>query len=489
MPFTSFHFLVFFAVASLGYFYLPRRHRWLWLLLASVYFYMVFIPIYIVILLFTVVVNYFAAILMERNRGGKRKLWFVSALVLEIGVLAFFKYANFIGQNLGFLNSAFANKAAGLNIIAPLGVSFYTFMSISYLIEVYSGRLKAERQIGYLALFVMFFPAVVAGPIERPQNTIPQFKAPQEFEYERVSNALKLMAFGFFKKLVIADRLALIVNNVYGHPANFSGPQLILATFLFSFQIYCDFSGYSDIAIGAAQVLGIRLMDNFKQPYFSRSVTEFWQRWHISLSTWLRDYLYYPIARRLRLPNLRWIALLLTFLISGIWHGAAWTFVIWGAIHGIYLCLELWAKGWGQRVATRLGLTAWPRMLAFIQIALTFCAISFAWIFFRANSTGDALYIISNLGNGVARFLANLANFTFLKDFLIQMGLNPSNLTILVLALCALIYIERLQTFGSVRAWLAKKPGALRWAFYYALIGAIVFLGVYGSSGFIYFQF
>lgn len=489
MPFTSFPFLVFLALAGLVYFYLPGKYRWLWLLAASVYFYMAFIPIYILILIFAILLNYFSGILIERSVGAKRKLWFVITLLIQVGTLVFFKYTEFIAQNLGSLNSGLADKIGGLNLIAPLGISFYTFMSISYIVEVYSGRFKAERHLGYLALFVMFFPHVVAGPIERPQHTLSQFKTRHDFDYDRVSDSLKLIAFGFFKKLVIADRLALIVNTVYDKPSNFSGPQLILATALFSYQIYCDFSGYSDIAIGTAELLGIRLMENFRQPFFARSVTEFWQRWHISLSTWLRDYLYYPMARKLRLPSLRWIALLLTFLISGIWHGAAWTFVIWGALHGIYLCIEVWGKGLGPRMATRLHLAARPKMLAAVQTTLTFSAVSFAWIFFRANSTASALYIVSHLGSGAIRFLANIPNFVFMKQFLIQMGFNPGNIIVIVAAISALIYIERLQQQGSVRKLLATKPERLRWAFYYLLIGAIVFLGVYGNSGFIYFQF
>ncbi len=333
MLFNTVHFAIFFIIVTLLYFAVPHKYRWLLLLLSSCYFYMCFIPVYILILGFTIVVDYFAGIFLEIKNTAKRKYFLIASLIANIGVLAVFKYYNFINENLTIIlhGTGFHNPIPYLSILLPIGLSFHTFQAMSYTIEIYRGNLKAERHFGIYALYVMFYPQLVAGPIERPQNLIHQFYEKHIFDYQRITDGLKLMAWGLFKKVVIADRLAILVNQVYDNPTNYKGLPLIFATIFFSFQIFCDFSGYSDMAIGAAKVMGFKLMTNFNRPYSSKSISEFWKRWHISLSTWFRDYLYISFGgNRVSIP--RWyFNLFFVFLVSGLWHGAKWTFVIWGA--------------------------------------------------------------------------------------------------------------------------------------------------------------
>ena len=309
MSFSSIHFLLFFPIVTALYFATPYRFRWLLLLFASCYFYMAFVPVYILILGFTIVVDYFAGILIENAQGRRRKWLLIVSLVSNIGVLFIFKYFNFFNTNLKALAEAihWNYSLESLSIALPIGLSFHTFQAMSYTIEVYRGNQKAERRFGIYALYVMFYPQLVAGPIERPQNLLPQFYEKHDFDYQRVTDGLKLMAWGFFKKIVIADRLAVAVNLVYNAPYKYTGLPLIIATYFFAFQIYCDFSGYTDIARGAARVMGFRLMKNFNRPYFATSVADFWTRWHISLSTWFKDYLFTPLARwhTVRRPNQR----------------------------------------------------------------------------------------------------------------------------------------------------------------------------------------
>ncbi len=322
----------------------------------------------------------------------------VMSIVANVGILGFFKYINFVDANLTVLFGALHLGWAipHLDIILPIGLSFHTFQSMSYTIEVYRGRQQAERHLGIYALYVMFYPQLVAGPIERPQNLLHQFREPHTFDAERVIDGLKLMLWGFFKKVVIADRLALYVNGIYDHPAAQHGWPLIIATYFFAFQIYCDFSGYTDIAIGAAQVMGFRLMDNFNRPYFAKSIVEFWQRWHISLSSWFRDYLYIPLGgNRVAVP--RWcFNIMVVFLVSGLWHGANWTFIVWGALHGVYVIAGVATFAW-QRKFLRIRRHArigWSRR--WIEAFVTFHLVLIAWVFFRAASLSDAGYIFGD---------------------------------------------------------------------------------------------
>lgn len=333
MLFNSFAYALFLPVVFCLYWFLPHKYRWSLLLVASYYFYMSWNPKYVFLILFTTIVSYSAAILLEKKQDVRRKKAIICITAIScLGVLVYFKYFNFLSQAAIDFLSVFAIRLNPLtvDVLLPVGISFYTFQTLSYVIDVYKGDVKAEKHFGYYATFISFFPQLVAGPIERTRNLLPQIKDVHEFDYNQATYGLKLMAWGFFKKLVIADVLSKYVQMVYSSPYDYVGFALVLASLFFTIQIYCDFSGYSDIAIGTAKLLGINLMTNFKNPYLSASVKEFWSRWHISLSTWFRDYVYIPLGGN-RVGKLRHnVNLLVTFLISGLWHGANWTFVVWG---------------------------------------------------------------------------------------------------------------------------------------------------------------
>lgn len=399
MLFNSFHFVFFFIIVTSLYFVLPYKLRWFLLLVSSCYFYMAFVPMYILILGFTIVIDYFAGIYIEKSEGKRRKLFLIFSLIANIGVLAVFKYYNFINDNLTFLLQEFGmqNPVPYLSILLPIGLSFHTFQAMSYTIEVYRGHQAAERNFGIYSLYVMFYPQLVAGPIERPQNLLYQFRKNFDFDYERVVDGLKLMLWGLFKKIVIADRLAIYVDSVYNNPYQHHGLTFALATFFFAFQIYCDFSGYSDIAIGAARVMGFKLMTNFNRPYFARNISEFWKRWHISLSTWFKDYLYISMGgNKVSIP--RWyFNLFIVFLVSGLWHGANWTFIIWGALNGFYLVFAIITRKFRDKMNKLSGIEKIPWLNHTFQILTAFVLTCFAWIFFRANNVNDAFHIVKEI--------------------------------------------------------------------------------------------
>jgi D-alanyl-lipoteichoic acid acyltransferase DltB (MBOAT superfamily) len=438
---------------------------------------MSFIPIYILILLFTIIIDYYAGIYLEKFQGKKRKTFLVISLVANVGILAIFKYYNFINDNissfLGILE--FKNPIPYLSVILPIGLSFHTFQAMSYTIEVYRGNQKAEKNFGIYALYVMFYPQLVAGPIERPQNLLHQFYEKHEFDYVRVVQGLKLMLWGLFKKIVIADRLSIYVNAVYNNPDQHFGFTLILATIFFAFQIYCDFSGYSEIAIGSAQVMGFKLMTNFKRPYFAKSVSEFWKRWHISLSTWFTDYLYISLGgNRIGIP--RWyFNLFFVFLVSGLWHGANWTFIIWGALNGFYLIFALIKKRF-IKPSEKSSPEIIKSGFNIINILITFALICLSWVFFRANSSHDAFVIIRNMFK---------INMPFYSGGWIQIFYGFAGLIFL-------IYIEFKQEFYfqiETSLPLNSFSIARNYAFYSMLFLAILIVGVFDSGHFIYFQF
>ena len=489
MLFNSLHFLIFFPIVTALYFLLPHRVRWFLLLVASCYFYMVFKPVYILILLFTIVVDYFAGLLIEDSEGPRRKLFLIASICANIGVLAFFKYYNFLDGSLKALTQTFGLSIPTppfLEIVLPIGLSFHTFQSLSYTIEVYRRHQKAERFIGIFALYVMFYPQLVAGPIERPQHLLHQFREHHHFSYPRVVAGLQLMMWGFFKKVVIADRLAPFVNEVYDHAHAYQGISLIVATVFFAMQIYCDFSGYSDIAIGSAQVMGFTLMKNFDRPYFSKSISEFWKRWHISLSTWFRDYLYISLGGN-RVPLGRWcFNLFLTFLLSGLWHGAKWTYVIWGAINGLYLIAELLYNRSFRSSEVQRQRSAVNKI---VSVLVTFTLICFAWIFFRANSSADAFYIVAHLGDNLMALPSQLRSLSFIK-MNILMRRDKWDAIIAMTGVLLLFSVHLIQRRHSIRALIAQQPVAFRWAVYYAAAIAILFFGAFNESQqFIYFQF
>lgn len=442
---------------------------------------MAFVPVYILILGFTIVIDYFAGIEIEKATGSRRKLYLICSLVANIGVLVFFKYFNFINFNLTYLLQNFnvKNPLPYLSILLPIGLSFHTFQAMSYTIEVYRGNHEAERHFGIYALYVMFYPQLVAGPIERPQNILYQFREKHDFNYDNVTGGLKLAAWGLFKKVVIADRLSIVVDTVYNHPKHFNSLSLIIATVFFAFQIFCDFSGYSDMAIGIARVMGFKLMTNFNKPYQAKTLNEFWQRWHISLSTWFRDYLYIPLGgNRVTIP--RWyLNLFIVFLVSGLWHGANWTYIIWGALHGFYLIFALITLNFRKKINQALFIDKIP----FLSTLTTFLLVAFAWIFFRADNVHIAFYIAKHIFTDIPDLIRN--HHFALED----LGLNKKEIGLSFLLIFFLEAVHYLQNRKNIVQALAQKPVYIRWAAYYALLIAIVIFGEFSDRQFIYFQF
>jgi alginate O-acetyltransferase complex protein AlgI len=473
MLFNSISFLIFFPVVTLLFFLLPHKARWFLLLAASCFFYMFFKPEYILILAFTIVIDYFAGIWLENEPDKKRrKRFLIISLIANIGVLAVFKYYNFLNTNITGLATlaGMKNPIPYLDWVLPIGLSFHTFQAMSYTIEVYRGNQKAERHFGIYALYVMFYPQLVAGPIERPQNIIHQFYVKQKFDYHNAVNGLNLIAYGLFKKVVVADRLSEYVNQVYGHIENASTISTMLAVCFFSVQIYCDFSGYSDIARGAARFMGYDLMINFNRPYLAKSISEFWSRWHISLSTWFRDYLYIPLGGS-RAGKWHWYRnLLIVFLISGLWHGANWTFIVWGALHGLFTIFGIFTAERRKSIAKAIGLTRLGGLYVFLNQLTVFALVTFAWIFFRSENFHKAKEVIHKLFEG--DFSLNLTQISAEK--------GPLNLIMSfgVIGLLALSY---------------KLPANLKFRnnllFLVITTFIIIILGKNAGAEFIYFQF
>ena len=481
MLFNSLAFLIFFPVVTAGYFLLPHSYRKWWLLGASCFFYMSFVPIYIVILAFTIGVDYVAGIWIEKSEGRKRRWVLIASIVSNLGVLAFFKYFNFLNESIAVAvrSAGFDYGVPDLGILLPIGLSFHTFQSLSYTIEVYRRHQVAERRLGVFALYVMFYPQLVAGPIERPENLLRQIPMPQQFEADRVLQGLRQMLWGFFKKLVIADRCAAVVNLVYQDPGSHDGWTLLLATYLFAMQIYCDFSGYTDIALGAARIMGFRLMVNFRTPYRSSSIKEFWARWHISLSSWFRDYLYIPLGGN-RVVKGRWyFNLFLVFLLSGLWHGANWTYVIWGGLHGGYLVLAIVCAPLLTRFTRISRLDVRPRLQRALNVLVTFHLAVFAWLFFRANSLADAMKV---LGTWTGQRHGGLG----MQELSTSVGPAVLGLTV-VLCILFLWIDPRCDAVG--KGELPIKSPSIDLTYHALLLVSCLLLGNYGDSMFIYFQF
>ena len=499
MLFNSYAFLIFFPTVTTLYFLLPHRARWALLLVASCIFYMAFIPVYILVLGATIIIDYSLGLLIAGSVDPRRKKFFlVLAILSTCAVLFIFKYFNFFMSNAAAIASYFhlAYPVGVWQLILPIGLSFHTFQSLSYVIEVYRGHQKPERHFGIYALYVMFYPQLVAGPIERPQNLLHQFREEHSFEHQRVADGLKLMAWGFFKKVVIADRLAPFVAAVYDHPADHQGISFILATAFFAFQIYCDFSGYSDIAIGAARVMGFRLMTNFRFPYLASTIAGFWKQWHISLSTWFRDYVYIPLGGS-RVAKPRWyFNLMVTFLISGLWHGANWTYVVWGALHGFYMVVGAVTAGFRDRLARLAGWDQHSKLRGVMGTALVFVLVCFSWIFFRAQNVQDALYIVTHLWSGVPEFFVRVVEsrhamnrgVSVLKE--LTLGQGPIEFPIAWGTIAVLVGVEMVQANGGILGRLSRQPVWIRWTCYTGLVSAILLLGCFDApKQFIYFQF
>ncbi|MCS4136398.1 MBOAT family O-acyltransferase [Salinibacter ruber] len=499
MLFNSLHFGLFFPVVVAFFFATPKQYRWILLLAASYYFYASWKVAYLGLILLSTLVDYAAGIQMGKHESrAARRPYLLLSLLVNLGILFTFKYFNFF---IGSAEAALASIGLGweapvLDVLLPVGISFYTFQTLAYTIDVYRDQQEPEHHLGRFALYVSFFPQLVAGPIERSQRLLPQFREAKEFDYQRVVDGLKLMLWGFFKKLVIADRLALYVNEVYGAPEAHGAWPALVATYFFAFQIYCDFSGYSDIAIGAAQVMGYDLMENFRRPYHAKSINEFWHRWHISLSTWFRDYLYIPLGGN-RVSEGRWYFNLFTvFVISGLWHGAAWTFVVWGALHGGYLIVGILTQdvrdAFWNRLEEKIDRTSGQYRTAgvtttmpavstvrkYAAIITTFHLVLLGWVFFRANTIGDAFLILqkmTEIGGGLGE-VTNVA-------------LGDLGFVIAVTAIIFMELVHLLERRVDMRHFLSGRSLPVRWAVYYGLVFIIIFTGIFNENAFIYFQF
>ncbi len=490
MNFNSAEFLIFYPVVLLLHFLLPMKVRWIALLAVSYYFYMTWNPSLIFLILFTTAVSWGCSLVIEKSqKKATQRLCLVVTLVICLGVLFFFKYYNFLASSVSALMTLFGAPSTDftLNLILPVGISFYTFQTLSYAIDVYRGRIRTERHFGYYALFVSFFPQLVAGPIERPENLLPQLRTKQYWNNADAAAGLKRMLVGFFKKVVVADLFAVYVNAVYNDVSNASAVSVILASVMFAVQIYCDFSGYTDIAIGCARVMGIRLMQNFDVPYTARSIKEFWNRWHISLSTWFRDYLYFPLGGSRCAKWKHLMNLMIVFLVSGLWHGAAWTFVIWGFLHGAYQVVGILTKNTREDLCKKLGINRETKAYHAWQTICTFVLVTFAWIFFRANSMADLGILMTKL------FTAWSVPLT---DVFAGMGLDLRGAAISVLSVIVLIFLDRLvkhdevpESDGSLKSTAAVDRGkaiVLTWAI---AVAWLALLAGDGASSFIYFQF
>ena len=473
MLFNSLSFAIFLPIVFTLYWLLPHKYRWMLILISSYYFYMSWNVKYVILILFTTVISYTAAILIEKSDNEKSKKMILAVAAIScLGVLFFFKYFNFVSSSVSDFLQLFAIKMnpITLKIMLPVGISFYTFQTLSYVIDVYKGAVVAEKHFGYYAAFISFFPQLVAGPIERTSNLLPQIKAKHEFDYDKASYGLKLMAWGFFKKLAIADVISRYVDMVYANIDIATGFDLFIGIFFFTIQIYCDFSGYSDIAIGTAKLLDIDLMRNFNSPYFSTSIKEFWSRWHISLSTWFRDYVYIPLGGNKCSRSRRNFNLLVTFLVSGLWHGANWTYVVWGGIHGLGQILE---KSFIKKEKD-------CRIVKVLSWLIVFAFCNLAWVFFRAGTIEQALHYMH-------RFLISFSNPLSFRHT--NIGLGYKQLRKILMSIAILGIFDFMSIKKDVIKIISKRPVIIRWIIYVILLYYIIIEMPLGTSSFIYFQF
>ena len=477
MLFNSLDYLIFLPLIFTIYWAIPNRFRWILLFIASYYFYMSWNVKYVVLILFTTIVSYVAARTLERTDNKRiKKVILTATLISCLGVLFFFKYFNFLSESVTDLLSAIAIPVhpVTLNLLLPVGISFYTFQTLSYVIDVYRGSVPAEKHFGIYATFISFFPQLVAGPIERTGNLLPQINKEHHFNYAKAMDGVKLMLWGYYKKLVVADVISPFVDLVYAKPADYQGFDILLAMLFFTIQIYCDFSAYSDIAIGTAKLLDIDLMTNFRTPYFSTSIKEFWSRWHISLSTWFKDYVYIPLGGN-RCSKVRHaMNLLITFLVSGLWHGASWTFVVWGLIHGAAQVIE----GLCSKLLAPFQKGKWTRWLSMLLVFL-FCNIT--WVFFRATSFSDAFYLLQHVLDGITA-----PKYYFYNT----LGISTMKLLVIFGFIFILAVYDFFDRNSTLIQNLSKKPRIVSWIFYLCLGLIIIFCSQKGAAAeFVYFQF
>lgn len=495
MLFNSISFLIFFPIVTILYFLIPHKLRWLWLLISSYYFYMCWNPKYAILLAISTIITYLSGLLIEKVNIIKnvqravrlKKIIVFGSFASNLGILFTFKYFNFFISSLTTVLVKFhiLITVPTFDFLLPAGISFYTFKALSYTMDVYRGDIKATKKLGKYALFVSFFPQLLAGPIDKSKDLLNQFDEKHYFDYDRVKNGLLLMLWGFVQKVLIADRLALVVNTVYDNPNNYRGFEIIIATVFFAFQIYCDFSSYSDIARGAGEVMGFRLTKNFENPYFSRSIKEFWRRWHISLSGWFKDYLYFPLGGN-RCSKLRaYFNLMVVFIASGLWHGAAINFVIWGGLHGVYQILGDLFKPVKEKFISIFKIKTSLLGYKVVQALTTFILVDFAWIFFRAGSFTHSKIIIKNM--------MTFNPWVFTDGSIYKLGLDSKEFFISILGIVIVLAINAMQSCKSLRFELAKQNIIFRWSVYVITVVAILVFGMYGPAfdvqKFIYTQF
>ncbi len=489
MLFNSLSFLIFLPIAFVLYWIVPGKHRWIVLLILSYYFYMAASPVYVPLLIATSLVVWGASKLIDgagEGREGFKKGVLAGTLIICFGLLGFFKYYDFAATSVARFMELFSFHLEPhlLNLLMPVGISFYTFMSAGYLVDVYKGKIKAEKNFARFALFVSFFPQIIAGPIGRAGELIPQLKEDRRFDYEMAVTGLRMMLWGYFKKLVISDALGKFVDRIYADVPSYFGMTFIMASVMYTFQIYCDFSGYSDIAVGSARLFNIELIQNFKSPYFSKSVREFWSRWHISLSTWFRDYVYIPLGGSRCKKIRKYFNLMVTMLVSGLWHGANWTFVFWGGLHGIYQVGEgiihdlIPEKEGEKKPPGRAGII--------LKGLLTFALVNLAWIFFRADTLSDAFYIVTHLHNGVILHFAGAW-----KKMTVDMLITTFGLLKLLAAVMALMVYDYFSLKHDIPSEMSGWKLPLRWIIYVALTSLIIINKLHGGTTqqFIYFSF
>ena len=493
MLFNSMDYLIFFPIVLMVYFLLPKKVRYIWLLCASYYFYMCWYPRHVVLLLLSTVITYLGALLtgLFHRNVFLRKACFIACIAANIAMLAYFKYRSFLLENiLGiFAAVGITVPVPDITFTLPIGISFYIFQALGYLIDVYRGNIDAEKNFFRYALFVSFFPQLVAGPIERSGNLLRQIRHPSGFNVENVKDGLLTMAYGLFIKVVIADNIAAVIDPIYAEYRTQSGAALVLATVLFAFQIYCDFEGYTKLAIGSARILGFSLMNNFTAPYMAQNVKQFWARWHISLTSWFRDYLYIPLGGNRKGKVRKYINTLIVFLVSGLWHGAGWHYIVWGGINGILIVLhDLIPPQWKDRIFQLFRIDTKRAGWKIFSTAATFALIDFTWLFFRSDSIKMGIGILQRIFCGSKlRSFGSPAFWT---------GFFPDTVTMLILmvSLFLVMYKDYLLAKGiSLKARIRSQQLVFRWIVYLSIIAVIIFGGVYGEgyeqTQFIYFQF
>ncbi len=476
MNFNSIEFLIFYPIVVLLNYLVPRKYRYIPLLIASLYFYISQGGISVLLILTTTAISYLSGIFIEKYPK-RKKLWLAISIFAALSVLFFFKYYNLLARTAGGI----VGFDLTLSLLLPIGISFYTFQTLSYSIDVYRGSIKAEHHFGYYALFVTFFPQLVAGPIERPDNLIPQLKEEHRWDNEAFLSGAKRMTAGFFKKIVVADLTAQYVDRIFGSPNEVSGIAVIAAAMLFAVQIYCDFSGYTDIAIGCARIMGYRLMQNFNRPYSARNIKEFWARWHISLTSWFKDYIYIPLGGNRRGFVRMLINLSVVFVVSGLWHGAEWTFLLWGILHAVYRVVGILTENIRGNLRKKLGIAENNTLYIWSGRLITFLLVTFAWIFFRANNTGELMILLSKVF-----FEFNPSSLITDLEITLSGGLT------LALSYIVMILLDRRCTLPEEdlpKGGAKLCGGAVMYLLWSIIFAWFILKAAGGSGAFIYFRF